>query len=110
MTIAAALPLILWFAYGALQLRAVLVHDGAMIVAWHAPACSSGCSFSALLAAACFDLLLIYLLVVRDQPVAKSRGVLPRIFGFVGTFTGRGHPAAAGGAPRALAMQILAAC
>src|SRR5712671_3854335 len=27
----AALPLILWFTYGALQLRAVLAHDGAMI-------------------------------------------------------------------------------
>ena len=33
--IVAALPLILWFAYGALQLRPVLVSDGALIVARH---------------------------------------------------------------------------
>ena len=35
-----------------------------------------------------FDLLLIYLLVVQDRPVAKSKGVLPRAFGFAGTFFG----------------------
>jgi len=46
--------------------------------------------FFSLLAAACFDLLLVYLLMVRDRPVGKSKGILPRLFGFVGTFLGVG--------------------
>jgi protein-S-isoprenylcysteine O-methyltransferase Ste14 len=84
-----ALPLILWFAYGALQLRAVLAHDGAMIAAGTA-SLFVWVQFFSLLAAAGFDLLLVYLLLVRDRPVAKSKGVMPRVFGFVGTFMGVG--------------------
>jgi protein-S-isoprenylcysteine O-methyltransferase Ste14 len=84
-----ALPLILWFAYGALQLRAVLVHDGAMIAGGTATL-FTWVQFVSLLMAVLFDLLLIYLLVVRDKPIAKSRGVLPRVFGFAGTFMGVG--------------------
>ena len=102
-----ALPLILWFAYGALQLRAVLVRDGAMIVAGTA-SLFIWVQFFSLLAAAAFDLLLVYLLLVRDRPVAKSKGVMPRFFGFVGTFMGIGIlqlPVA----PLSLAMQMLAA-
>jgi protein-S-isoprenylcysteine O-methyltransferase Ste14 len=103
----AALPLILWFAYGALQLRAVLAHEGAMMAAGTASP-FIWVQFFALLAAAGFDLLLIYLLVVRDKPVAKSKGVLPRFFGVLGTFTGVGIlqlPVA----QLSLGMQILAA-
>jgi len=103
----AALPLILWFAYGVLQLRGVLAHDGALMAAGTATA-FIWVQFFALLTAASFDLLLIYLLVVRDKPVAKSRGALPRIFAVVGTFTGVAilqlPPA-----PLGLGMQILAA-
>ena len=103
----AALPLILWFAYGALQLRSVLAHDGALMAAGSATA-FIWVQFFALLAAAGFDLLLIYLLVVRDKPVAKSRGALPRLFAVVGTFTGVGIlqlPLV----PLGLGLQILAA-
>ena len=103
----AALPLILWFAYGALQLRGVLAHDAALMAAGTASA-FIWVQFFALLAAAGFDLLLIYLLVVRDKPVAKSRGALPRIFAVVGTFTGVGIlqlPLA----PLGLGLQIVAA-
>jgi protein-S-isoprenylcysteine O-methyltransferase Ste14 len=103
----AALPLILWFGYGALQLRAVLALDGAMI-AHGTASLFIWVQFFALLAAAGFDLLLIYLLAVRDKPVAKSKGALPRIFGVVGTFTGVGIlqlPVA----HLSLGMQILAA-
>ena len=102
-----ALPLILWFGYGALQLRAVLAHDGAIILAGTANL-FIWVQFFSLLAAAAFDLLLVYLLLVRDRPVAKSRGVMPRIFGFVGTFMGIGIlqlPVA----QLSLGMQILAA-
>ena len=48
------------------------------------------------------------LVLVRDKPVLKSRGVLPRVFGFAGTFAGVGIlqlPVAALGH----GMQILAA-
>ncbi len=103
----AGLPLMLWFVYGALQMRAILVHDGTMIAAGTANLFIWARFFS-LLAAACFNLLLIYLLVVRDKPVAKSKGVVPRIFAVLGTFTGVGIlqlPVA----QLSLPMQILAA-
>ncbi|HSS14584.1 MAG TPA: methyltransferase, partial [Rhizomicrobium sp.] len=85
----AALPLIFWFAYGALQLRAVLAHDGAMIAAGTA-SLLIWVRFFALLMAAGFNLLLIYLLMVRDKPVAKAHGAVPRIFAVLGTFAGVG--------------------
>ncbi len=102
-----ALPLILWFAYGALQLRAVLVHDGALIAAGTA-GLFVWVQFFSLLAAAAFDLLLVYLLVVRDKPIAKAKGVAPRFFAVIGTFMGVGIlqlPVA----PLGLGMQVLAA-
>ena len=85
----AALPLILWFAYGALQLRAVLAHDWSLIAGGTA-SLFVWVQFFALLAAAAFDLLLVYLLAVRDRPVARSQGVMPRAFGVIGTFMGVG--------------------
>jgi protein-S-isoprenylcysteine O-methyltransferase Ste14 len=103
----AGLPLILWFAYGALQLRAVLVHDVALIAGGDA-SLFTWVQFVSLSMAMLFDLLLIYLLIVRDKPVARARGVLPRIFGFAGTFAGVSIlqlPVA----PLSLPMQMLAA-
>ncbi|HET7083497.1 MAG TPA: isoprenylcysteine carboxylmethyltransferase family protein [Rhizomicrobium sp.] len=103
----AALPLILWFVYGALQLRPVLVRDGGMILAGTA-SLFIWVQFCALFAAALFDLLLVYLLIVRDGAVGKSRGVLPRACGVIGTFLGVGIltlPVAR----LSLSMQILAA-
>ena len=85
----AALPLILWFAYGALQLRAVLAGDWALIAGGTA-SLFVFVQFFALLAAAAFDLLLVYVLAVRDRPVARAQGVLPRAFGVIGTFMGVG--------------------
>lgn len=102
-----ALPLIIWFAYGAWQLRAVVVRDGAMMIAGTGNLLT-WVQFFSLLAAVCFDLLLVYLLVVRDRPVGKAKGVLPRLFAFVGTFLGVGIlqlPVAALG----LGMQVVAA-
>jgi len=84
-----ALPLILWFAYGALQLRAVLVRDGSMIASGTAPL-FIWAEFLSLSLAALFDLLLVYLLVVRDRPIGKAKGAVPRIFAFMGTFLGVG--------------------
>ena len=102
-----ALPLILWFSYGALQLRPILIREGAQIAAGTA-SLFIWVQFFALLAAAAFDLLLVYLLVVRDRPVGKSRGLLPRFFGVAGTFLGVGIlqlPVA----PLSLSTQIVAA-
>jgi protein-S-isoprenylcysteine O-methyltransferase Ste14 len=84
-----ALPLILWFVYGVLQLRPVLAGDAHRIAAGTA-SLFHWVQLVSLGLAALFDLLLIYLLVVRARPVAKSKGVLPRFFGFVGTFLGVG--------------------
>ena len=84
-----ALPLILWFAYGVLQLRAVLAYDWSLIAAGTA-VLYNWVQFFALTAAASFDLLLVYVLAVRDRPVAKSQGILPRAFGVIGTFAGVG--------------------
>ncbi len=85
----AALPLMLWFIYGVLQLRPVLATN-AHLIASGAAQPFHWVQFVSLGMATLFDLLLIYLLVVRDRPVAKSRGVLPRLFGFTGTFLGVG--------------------
>ncbi len=85
----AALPLILWFAYGALQLRAVLVYDVGLMTAGTA-SLYVWVQFISLTMAAIFDLMLVYLLVVRDRAVGRSRGVWPRVFGVVGTFMGVG--------------------
>jgi protein-S-isoprenylcysteine O-methyltransferase Ste14 len=52
--------------------------------------------------------LLVYMLAVRDRPVARAQGVLPRAFGVIGTFMGVGIiqlPVA----HLTLPMQILAA-
>jgi protein-S-isoprenylcysteine O-methyltransferase Ste14 len=103
----AALPLILWFAYGALQLRAALVHDGSLMLAGTA-SLFVWVQFISLSMAALFDLLLVYLLVVRDRAMGRSHGMWPRIFGVVGTFMGVGIlqlPLA----PLSLPMQLLAA-
>lgn len=84
-----ALPLILWFGYGGLQLRPTLVGDIGLIAAGRGSALVWAQLFS-LSMAVVFDLLTIWLLVVRDRPVRKARGVLPRLFGFLGTFLGVG--------------------
>jgi protein-S-isoprenylcysteine O-methyltransferase Ste14 len=82
-----ALPLVLWFTYGVLQLRAILAHDIGLIAEGDA-SLMTWAEFVSLSMSALFNLLLIYLLVVRDKPVAKSQGTLPRFFGFAGTFLG----------------------
>jgi protein-S-isoprenylcysteine O-methyltransferase Ste14 len=84
-----ALPLILWFVYGAMQLRPILVGDfllmqngAAQPIHW--------VRFFSLSAAMAFNLLLVYLLVVRDKPVRRSGGNMPRLAALLGTFLGVG--------------------
>ena len=85
----AALPLILWFAYGAMQLRPTIVND-VMLIGRGTADLFTWVQLFSLSAALAFDLLLVWMLVIRDRPVAKAKGVLPRVFGFAGTFLGVG--------------------
>lgn len=105
--VTAALPLILWFAYGAWQIRPYIINDILLITTGRGSLFAWVQLFS-LTAAAGFNLLLVYLLIVRDKPVRKSKGWLPRFCAFMGTFLGVGMlqlPVVA----LTLPMQILAA-
>ena len=105
--IVAALPLILWFAYGALQLRPTVAMDYSHIVDGSATPYIWVRAFS-LTCAMLFDLLLVWLLLVRDKPVLRAKGLLPRACAVAGTFLGVGIlqlPLA----PLDLGMQIIAA-
>lgn len=85
----AGLPLILWFGYGVVSLRPNLAADArAMLLQPDQPIFIL--RFFALFAAAAFNLLLIYLVVVRNRPVKRASGFLPRFFGVAGTFLGVG--------------------
>ena len=83
----AGLPLILWFGYGLVKLRPNLAADarGILLQPDHL---IFYLRFFALFASAAFNLLLIYLVVVRNRPVKRSSGFLPRFFGVAGTFLG----------------------
>src|SRR5262249_52226067 len=87
--LAAGLPLILWFGYNAIQLRPDLAADARALLA--APdSLLANLRFFALFMAMAFNLLLIYLIVVRTEPVRRASGILPRLCGFAGTFLGVG--------------------
>jgi protein-S-isoprenylcysteine O-methyltransferase Ste14 len=83
----AGLPLILWFGYGLVKLRPNLGADARDILL-QPDHLIFYLRFFALFAAAAFNLLLIYLVVVRNRPVKRSAGFLPRFFGVAGTFLG----------------------
>lgn len=87
--IVAGLPLILWFGYGALQLRPTVAMDFGYIADGSANLYIWVRAFS-LTCAMLFDLLLVWLLVVRDKPVLRAKGLLPRLCAIVGTFLGVG--------------------
>ena len=85
----AGLPLIVWFGYGAVKLRPNLAANarGWMMQPDNLLA---NMRLFALFAALAFNLLLIYLIVVRTEPVRRASGILPRLCGFAGTFLGVG--------------------
>jgi protein-S-isoprenylcysteine O-methyltransferase Ste14 len=85
----AGLPLILWFGYNALELRPDLAADARAVLA--APGdLLANLRFFALFTAMAFNLLLIYLITVRTEPVRRAAGLMPRLCGFAGTFLGVG--------------------
>jgi protein-S-isoprenylcysteine O-methyltransferase Ste14 len=85
----AGLPLILWFGYGVVKLRPDLAADARALLL-QPDSLLLNMRFFALFAAAAFNLLLVYLIVVRTGPVRRSSGILPRLCGFAGTFLGVG--------------------
>jgi protein-S-isoprenylcysteine O-methyltransferase Ste14 len=85
----AGLPLILWFGYGVVRLRPNLAVNARALM-MEPDSILLNLRFFALLASAAFNLLLIYLVVVRTEPVRRSSGLLPRLCGFAGTFLGVG--------------------
>jgi protein-S-isoprenylcysteine O-methyltransferase Ste14 len=87
--LAAGLPLILWFGYGAMRLRPDLAADARALLAEPANLYFN-LRFFALAASTAFNLLLIYLVLARGLPVRRSRGIWPRLCGFAGTFLGVG--------------------
>jgi protein-S-isoprenylcysteine O-methyltransferase Ste14 len=86
---AAGLPLIVWFGYNAMKLRPDLAAD-ARAVLETPDSLLANMRFFALFAAMMFNLLLIYLIVVRTEPVRRASGIVPRLCGFAGTFLGVG--------------------
>lgn len=87
--LAAGLPLILWFGLGVVKMRPNLVANARALLV-EPDDLLLNLRFFALLASAAFNLLLIYLVVVRTEPVRRASGLLPRACGFAGTFLGVG--------------------
>jgi protein-S-isoprenylcysteine O-methyltransferase Ste14 len=85
----AGLPLVLWFATSAWQLRATLAYDGGVIASGEAEL-TTWLRFFSVLFSILFNLLTIWLLLVRDRPVRRIGGALPRICAVAGTFLGVG--------------------
>ena len=83
----AGLPLILWFGYGLVNLRPNLVADARALL-MEPDSLLFNLRFFALFAGAVFNLLLIYLVVVRTRPVRRAAGFGPRLCAFAGTFLG----------------------
>lgn len=80
------LPLIVWFGYVegirlrptlGLYARDLLLHPSSLYL---------NMRFIGLFASIAFNLLSVYLIVVRSSPVRRSDGWLPKICGFAGTF------------------------
>jgi len=83
----AGFPLILWFGYGVMKLRPNLAADARDILL-QPDHLIFYLRFFALFASALFNLLLIYLVVVRNRPIKRSPGFGPRLCGVAGTFLG----------------------
>jgi protein-S-isoprenylcysteine O-methyltransferase Ste14 len=86
------LPLIFWFGYveairarGSLgaAARALLMQPDNLYL---------NMRFIALFASIAFNLMAVYLIVMRSNPVKRSKGLLPNACGFVGTFLSVGIP------------------
>lgn len=85
----AALPLVIWFGLGALNLRSTLWDELTLIVQRRADLLTWA-QFLALSASVVFNLLLVWVLLLRDKPVRRGAGLWGRVFAVTGTFLGVG--------------------
>jgi len=81
----AALPLVIWYG-DALRHQLPLLANGFRALGSGAIASFSLLQFLAVIGSAVFNLALVIALLVRNKPVARSRGVLPRLTALIGTF------------------------
>ena len=84
-----AAPLIAWCGYRAVLLRPSMTHDAWQLLERPEYICVY-LQLVSLAAALAFNLLMIWLLLVRATPANKSRGLLPRLCALGGSFLGFG--------------------
>ena len=84
-----AAPLIAWFGYSAANIRGPLANDAHALMV-DPTNLYTNLHFFSLLASVAFNLLLIWMLLVRTTPVRKSQGLVPRLCAIAGTFLGVG--------------------
>ena len=82
-----ALPLVIWFGLGALNLRATLRDELTLILQGRA-GLLVWAQFLALSVSAAFNLLLVWVLLMRGKPVRRGAGLWGRVFAVTGTFLG----------------------
>ena len=85
----AGLPLMLWFGYGAMKLRPGLMADAQAAMAQPGDLLAD-LRFLSLLLAALFNLMIVVMVILRDGPVRRAEGLLPRAAAVAGTFLGVG--------------------
>jgi protein-S-isoprenylcysteine O-methyltransferase Ste14 len=86
------LPLIFWFGYvEAIRARGSL-GAAARALMMQPDSLYLNMRFIALFASIAFNLMAVYLIVMRSNPVKRSKGLLPNACGFVGTFLSVGIP------------------
>jgi protein-S-isoprenylcysteine O-methyltransferase Ste14 len=81
----AALPLVVWYG-DALRQQLPLLANGFRALATQTLASPALLQFLAVIGSAAFNLALVVALLVRDKPVARSRGLAPRLTAVLGTF------------------------
>ncbi len=80
-----ALPLVAWFLNSAMQMRPTLVFLGGLILEGDADSLMV-MQFASLSLSGLFCLLCVWLLLLRDKPILRTQGILPRVAALAGTF------------------------
>jgi protein-S-isoprenylcysteine O-methyltransferase Ste14 len=81
----AALPLVVWYG-DALRRQLPLLANGVQALLSGTPEGPMLLQFLAVAGSAAFNLALVIALLVRDKPIARSRGLTPRLTAALGTF------------------------
>jgi len=80
-------PLMLWLAFGLHAQSTLLVGRAAELFSGNIDL-RNFLQFAAFLGSFSFNIAMIYFLIVRTKPIARSKGLLSRITAFVGAFLG----------------------